>query len=183
MNICKIESIIPGKPWNSAHGQMFAFTIVFADGIRGEANAKTNPPPYKVGDKVGYEIAGTTPLGANKLRIDRKADPALCKDTTPPEAPDFEAAVPRPAPAPSRTPPPAQAPRSVPQNAPVNGQTVGMAVKLAGDMLLAQRPDLLGHGNWANELRAVASHIIAVSQSLETDTPLDKILEESSVPF
>lgn len=95
MNICRITKITPdGKPWGEPpNGPYYPFYIVFADGAAGQANAKSNPPAYKVGDEVGYEITGATPRGVPKLKIDRKADPAFCQNTTPKDHhPDLEAA-------------------------------------------------------------------------------------------
>lgn len=95
MNICRIVKIAPdGKPWGAPpNGPYYPFYITFADGTAGQANAKTNPPAYKEGDEVGYEITGATPRGVPKLKIDRKADPAFCTNTTPQDHhPDLEAA-------------------------------------------------------------------------------------------
>jgi hypothetical protein len=96
--------------------------------------------------------------------------------------PDLEAATATQARAGIKPPPPAQSPRQSSQNAqerlPVNlpaGQTVGMAVKLAGDMLLSENPKLINDENWAPRLRAAAANIIAISRSLETDTPLEDV--------
>lgn len=195
MNICKIESIIPGKPWESQHGTMHSFTVVFADGVRGEANAKTNPPPYKVGDKVGYEIAGQTPRGQNKLKIDRKADPAQCKDTTPPEAPDFEAVIPKPAATRGLREQafhgtPAQTPRQSSQNAqerlPVNlphGATVGGALARAVDIWIATMRSQSGDFVWdskrsAPEVETITRDLVDIQTRIERGEPM-----ESGEPF
>lgn len=192
MNICKIESIIEGKPWTSQHGTMHSFTVVFADGVRGEANAKTNPPPYKVGDKVGYEVAGQTPRGQNKLRIDRKADPSQCRDTTPPEAPDFEAVIPKPA---TRPPSqreqsfhtPTQNPVKSSQNAqerlPVNlphGATVGASINKGVEIWLAT--DGAAGAPWdtkaLNRVGAIARQLVHLAGQIERGEQ-----EDESVPF
>jgi len=35
---------------------MYTFEITFNDGTVGEANSKSQEPPYKVGDEVWYEV-------------------------------------------------------------------------------------------------------------------------------
>lgn len=94
MNVCKILSIKPdGKPWESQYGLMYPFYIVMEDGTAGTTNSKTETPPYKVGDTVGYDLNGSTPKGVPKLKITRNPKPG---EGTPTGAgqgnPDLEAA-------------------------------------------------------------------------------------------
>lgn len=143
MNICKIASIKPdGKPWESQYGPMYPFYVVFQDGAAGTVNSKTETPPYKVGDEVGYEITGKSPKGVPKLKIDRKADPAHCTRTTPDTHPDLEAATqtnPQAAPRPATTQKPQASSRGLDHYSALYASCVGAAgtalhgSELAGD--------------------------------------------------
>ena len=182
MNICKIIALTPGKPWsfnNQQTGQaetMYPFTVVLEDHTTGQANAKTNPPAYKVGDLVGYDISGQTPRGENKLKITRNPDMNRGKVTSQPPMdssnPDLEAA-PQTRPAPAnlyreRTPH-----DEALRNQAVHPATVGMAVKIAADFLLRE-------DGWqkdtAGRMEAIALSVIQLAQRLEKG-------ETDSVPF
>ena len=176
MNICRIAKITPdGKPWGAPpNGPYYPFYIVFADGATGQANAKTNPPAYKVGDEVGYEITGATPRGVPKLKIDRKADPAFCPNTTPQDHhPELEAAQPQ-KPTQNRPAAPTHTQTAPAHGNAVNGQTVGMAVKAAVDIHLKIR----GTGAWGEDdavtVEAIARDIVAISERIQSG---------ESVPF
>ena len=54
---------------------MYSFIVSFADGTVGEANAKSEQPPYKVGDTAYYEKTGKSPRGNDKLKIRKNAPP------------------------------------------------------------------------------------------------------------
>ena len=171
MNIAKIVSITQnGRPWSFTDDKgtqktMYPHDVAFDDHQSGQANAMSVPPPYKVGESVGYEINGQTPRGANKVKITRNPKPGQGVVTSPPPMdtsnPDLEAATP-----PSRRedawhqphphsgkpqvasyPPdawhqphpqkPAEAART-----PVHGATVGGAIARAVEVAIAlNRPD------------------------------------------
>lgn len=77
MNIAKIVSITPdGKPFTTANGTFHPFVVAFDDHRSGQANSKSNPPPWRVGEVVGYTVAGQTPRGMDKFKITRNPDPA-----------------------------------------------------------------------------------------------------------
>jgi hypothetical protein len=65
---------------------MYTFEVSFVDGTVGEANSKTEEPPYKVGDEVYYEVVSNNERWGKKLKISknppqsfggRKEDPAI----------------------------------------------------------------------------------------------------------
>lgn len=97
MNQCKIIKITPdGKPWDSQYGKMYPFYVVFEDGAAGTTNSKSETPPYKVGDEVGYDITGATPKGVPKLKITRNPKPGEATYTGGGAThPDLEAARPQ----------------------------------------------------------------------------------------
>jgi len=180
MNIAKIIALTPGKPWafTDASGQattLHPFTVVFDDHCTGQANAKTNPPAYKVGDLVGYDISGQTPRGENKLKITRNPDMNRGKVTSPPPMdssnPDLEAA-PQPRPA-YQAPRPVGTITAIPSTQAVHPATVGMAVKIAADFLLRE-------DGWqkdtAGRMESIAGSVIQLAQRLERG-------ESESVPF
>lgn len=70
--ISTITQIQPNGTWNSQYGLMYQFEVQFDDGKSINVNAKTEEPPYKVGDKVSYEITGSNKYGS-KGKI-QKAD-------------------------------------------------------------------------------------------------------------
>lgn len=68
MSQSKIKAIVPGKPWTAKTGeQMFSYKVTLEDGVFGDANSKSNPPPWGVGDAVEY----TSEPGkfGNKLKL------------------------------------------------------------------------------------------------------------------
>lgn len=205
MNICKIIALTPGKPWtfnNNDTGTketMYPFTVVLEDHTTGQANAKTNPPAYKVGDLVGYDISGQTPRGENKLKITRNPDMSRGKLTSPPPMEHMEG-DPLPAGAFSRGDPgastrPAREARSVAQNAPadlyrerspndqakhnqaVHGATVGQAINKAVEIWLAGREGQPWDAQAIGFVEDTAYSIIQISQRLE------KGEAPSGVPF
>ena len=76
MQKAQIESIQGKGDWKGQHGTMFTFEVAFNDGTVGEANSKTEEPPYKVGDEVWYEVKSDNERWGKKLRI-TKRDPSL----------------------------------------------------------------------------------------------------------
>lgn len=175
MNQCKIVSIKPdGKPWDSQYGKMFPFYIVMEDGAAGTTNSKSETPPYKVGDEVGYEINGATPRGVPKLKITRNPKPGEATYTGGGAThPDLEAARPHNPPQ-NRPAAPTYTQTSPAHGNAVNGQTVGMAVKAAVDIHLKIR----GTGAWGEEdavtVEAIARDIVAISERIQSG---------NSVPF
>ncbi len=81
----QIESIQGKGDWQGKFGTMYTFEVAFNDGTVGEANCKTENPPYKVGDEVYYEVQRENQYG-KKLKISKnppqtfggkKEDPAM----------------------------------------------------------------------------------------------------------
>ena len=66
----QIESIQGKGDWKGQHGTMYTFEITFNDGTVGEANSKSQEPPYKVGDEVYYEVQRENQYG-KKLKISK----------------------------------------------------------------------------------------------------------------
>jgi hypothetical protein len=179
MNICRILKIVPdGKPWGAApNGPYYPFYITFADGIAGQANAKTNPPAYKEGDEVGYEVAGATPRGVTKLKIDRKADPATCRNTTPQDSnPELEAQ--QPTQRPHSANPSHSGARSgggaTHTHTPIHGATVGGALARAVEIWLGVRgskgtdlPDIQD----MEDIERLTRQLVFIQQNVESGAP------------
>ena len=70
----QIESIQGKGDWKGKYGTMYPFEVGFNDGTIGQANSKTQDPPYKVGDEVFYEIKSDDQYG-KKLKISKNAPP------------------------------------------------------------------------------------------------------------
>lgn len=170
MNISRIADIQPDGTWNSQHGLLYQILVTFEDGFTGQANAKSQIPPYALGDEVAYEVTGSYPKG-QKIKITKDLAQAGNVPRNPPQtrqpAPQTRAPVPsRPTP-----PPPTQIRSNGPAGSSVNGQTVGMAVKLAGDILLhaATAESLpVDLSTLQDRLVNIASEIIRASQRLES---------------
>ena len=71
----QIEAIQGKGDWKGKFGTMYTFEITFNDGTVGEANSKTQEPPYKVGDEVYYEIKSDDQYG-KKLKVSKNPPPA-----------------------------------------------------------------------------------------------------------
>lgn len=182
MNIAKITTITQnGKPWSFTDDKgtqktMYPHDVAFDDGQSGQTNAMSVPPPYKVGDSVGYEINGQTPRGANKLKITRKPKPGQGVVTSPPPMdtsnPDLEAVTRPAAPFSQREQAWHQPARSVAQNAPsahstpIHGATVGGALARAVDIAIKQ--------NCADDMAFIEKTtraLVAIQQRIEAGEP------------
>jgi len=53
--ISQITAIEPRGSFNGSQGLMYKFQVTFADGMSGEANSKSQTPPYRVGETANYE--------------------------------------------------------------------------------------------------------------------------------
>lgn len=82
MQKAQIESIQGKGDWKGQYGTMYTFEVTFNDGTVGDANCKTEEPPYKVGDEVWYEVKSNNERWGKKLRI-TKQDPAQQGGFTP----------------------------------------------------------------------------------------------------
>jgi hypothetical protein len=71
----QIESIQGKGDWKGAHGVMYQFEVAFNDGTVGEANSKSQEPPYKVGDEVYYEVKSNNERWGKKLKISKNPPP------------------------------------------------------------------------------------------------------------
>lgn len=70
----KVVAIHPKGSFESQHGTMYTFKVSFEDGESLEANAKSQTPPYVVGDLVEYQITGHHEKYGNKGKV-KKFDP------------------------------------------------------------------------------------------------------------
>lgn len=75
MQKAQIESIQGKGEWKGEYGLLYQYEIAFNDGTVGEVNSKTNPPPYKVGDELWYEVKSNNERWGKKLRV-TKQDPS-----------------------------------------------------------------------------------------------------------
>jgi len=73
----QVESIQGNGDWKSKYdgSTMYSFVVSFADGTVGEANSKSETPPYAVGDMVYYTKTGMSPKGNAKLKISKNQPP------------------------------------------------------------------------------------------------------------
>ena len=170
MSISRIISINPAGTWQSSYGPMYSFDVEFEDGTRGQVNAKSQTPAYRVGSEMDYQITGVTPKGQNKLKL-QKPDPNTPAPAYNPP-PERSAPPARPAPAPQ---PPRTATETAPAG-PVNGATVGFAMKEAIGLHagVLTGPDLANALTdpvfWA-KIESTAARIIAISRGLEQGKP------------
>ena len=86
MTQAQITSIQGKGEWKGEYGLLYQYEVTLNDGTVGEVNSKTNPPPYKVGDEVWYEVKSNNERWGKKLKVTknppqqggyqpRKADP------------------------------------------------------------------------------------------------------------
>ena len=73
----QIESIQGNGNWTSKYdgSTMYSFIIALNDGTVGEANSKSDNPPYAVGDTVYYAKTGKSPKGNDKLKVTKNLPP------------------------------------------------------------------------------------------------------------
>jgi hypothetical protein len=71
----QIESIQGKGDWQGKFGKMYTFEIALNDGTVGEANSKTEEPPYSVGDEVYYEVLSNNERWGKKLKISKNPPP------------------------------------------------------------------------------------------------------------
>lgn len=88
MTQAQIESIQGKGEWKGQHGTMYQFEVAFNDGTVGEANSKSQEPPYKVGDEVFYEVKSDNERWGKKLKISKNLPPAGGYQNRPPASPD-----------------------------------------------------------------------------------------------
>ena len=63
-----IKSIQANGTWEGKFGLMYQFEVEMEDGTVGEANSKSETPPYSQGSTVWYDVKGETKYG-KKLKI------------------------------------------------------------------------------------------------------------------
>ena len=187
--IAKIVRITPdGAPFSTQNGTFYPFQIGLDDGKSGQANSKSNPPPYRVGEVVGYAVTGQTPRGADKLKITRSPDASFGNYMPPSPSEHMEGDPQQPHTA--NPMPPARpqraaesyvpnAPRNAqeqPSGSPVHGATVGMAINKAVDVWIATiGKDQPWNKDSADTVEEIASQLIQIAQTLERG--------ERSAPF
>jgi len=73
----QIESIQGLGDWKNKYdgSTMYSFEVSFKDGTVGEANSKSQEPPYKVGEMAYYVKTGKSPKGGDKLKISKNPPP------------------------------------------------------------------------------------------------------------
>jgi len=71
MQKAQIESIQGKGTWDGPHGLLYQYEVSMNDGTVGEVNSKTNPPPYKVGDEVYYEVKSNNERWGKKLKVSK----------------------------------------------------------------------------------------------------------------
>lgn len=182
--IAKIVRITPdGAAFTTTNGTFFPFSVGLDTGHSGQANSKSNPPPWRVGEIIGYAITGQTPRGADKLKITRNPDQSFGNYVPPVEGehlagdplPMARTANPAPATAtlrPISTQPPSYSPPArkeehLPINLP-HPACVGACVNKAVEVWIAT----LGKDQpWGEEsgftVERIASELIAIHQRLE----------------
>ena len=67
----QIESIQGKGEWKGEYGLLYQYEVTMNDGTVGEVNSKTNPPPYKVGDEVWYEVKSNNERWGKKLKVSK----------------------------------------------------------------------------------------------------------------
>ena len=67
----QIESIQGKGEWKGEYGLLYQYEVTMNDGTVGEVNSKTNPPPYKVGDEVYYEVKSNNERWGKKLKVSK----------------------------------------------------------------------------------------------------------------
>jgi len=67
----QIESIQGKGDWKGKYGTMYTFEISLNDGTVGEANSKSETPPYGVGDEVYYEVLSNNERWGKKLKVSK----------------------------------------------------------------------------------------------------------------
>ena len=72
----QIESIQGKGEWKGEYGLLYQYEVTMNDGTVGEVNSKTNPPPYKVGDEVWYEVKSNNERWGKKLKISKSGPDA-----------------------------------------------------------------------------------------------------------
>tara|TARA_R110002020_G_scaffold385470_3_gene596385 strand:- start:2564 stop:3028 length:465 start_codon:yes stop_codon:yes gene_type:complete len=80
MKETKIKSIQSNGTWESKFGLMYQFEVELEDGTLGEANSKSETPPYSQGSTVWYDVKAETPYG-KKLKIST-SDPNANQNTS-----------------------------------------------------------------------------------------------------
>lgn len=123
MNIATITSLQPDgrPPYNSANGLLYGFNIAFDNNQSGLVNSKSQTPPYRVGEQVGYEVTGK--VGQNdKLKITRNPQQQALPNAAP------RTSAPLPVPQVAFTP-------NIESIKPVFGATVGCGINNAIDLL------------------------------------------------
>ena len=68
MKETKIKSIQSNGTWEGKYGMMYQFEVELEDGTVGEANSKSQTPPYSQGSTVWYDVKAETQYG-KKLKI------------------------------------------------------------------------------------------------------------------
>lgn len=155
--ISQITNIEPRGSFQGSNGLMYKFQVTFADGMSGEANSKSQTPPYRIGEQANYEQTRVY-QGNPCLKIGKPNQPGAAPAPQQYQAPQQYA--PQPAPAPAYQPPP-QTPPNPTQWRP-NGQSVGMAIVQACEFLRSSGTGFDKHKAWQ-----VASDILRLGHKLE----------------
>ncbi len=85
-----ITQITGNGTWESKYGTLYQFEVTFDDDVLLKVNAKTEKPPYKVGDKVTYNVTKETQYG-KQGKIQKEGQGAFNKSA--PMSPDRDAKI------------------------------------------------------------------------------------------
>jgi len=172
MKLATITSIQPDVPptFTSKYGILYCFVVLFSDGLTGKVNSKSNPPPYKVGQRVGYEQTGEHG-GIAKVKIDMNPQTPGAQEPSPVASAADSAA-------------PAAAPTD---RVGVYGATVGMSLNIASDLIKSSMPQamlepFLRSTAFSNRLYYLASDVIRVSRALEAGMLAPSAKERNTPP-
>lgn len=172
MPTSKIISIEPhGQKFFSqaAKCDLYPFFVEFEDGASGEANSKSQVPPYRVGDDMDYVVTGQSPQGANKLKISKPGSNFAPPARDPGSSSGQSRILP---------------PKTV-QSGPVNGASVGMAINqalalLTKDMIHGHIQELICQPHFWQSVVEVASDVIRVSRHLEQGNLAPSVKERAN---
>jgi len=90
MKEATITQITGNGTWESKYGTLYQFEVTFDDDVLLKVNAKTETPPYKVGDKVTYNVTKETQYG-KQGKIQKEGQGSYTKSA--PMSPDRDAKI------------------------------------------------------------------------------------------
>lgn len=135
-----------GKPGD----EIYVFEVGFADNISGVAFAKSENPPYQVGDTVERQATGVDRDGNTKFKVSKpRAGGGSWNNSR------------------SYTPKPSSGGSQQKPSYDSKGQTIGMAIKAAVDLYINQSCDISDMHSYDENIQIIAQKIIQVSENLQ----------------